>query len=84
MCNINLMPKVDVNLMLTNDVTKTFIFDLWLMDTNCTRLSEIFYNPLDYSKLNSNVEIYEGRPTSVCASNVSNKSNLAQHFNHSL
>ena len=31
MCNINLMPTVDVNLMLTVDITKTFIFDLWLM-----------------------------------------------------
>ena len=31
MCDINLMPTVDVNFMSTVHVTKTFLFDLWLM-----------------------------------------------------
>ena len=31
MCDINLMPTVDVNLMVTVHVIKTFIFYLWLM-----------------------------------------------------
>ena len=31
MCDINLMPTVEVTLTSTVDVTKTFVFDLWLM-----------------------------------------------------
>ena len=41
-CEINLIPIVDINLLSSVDITNTFIFDLWLMVSLVELLTSTF------------------------------------------
>ena len=56
MCDINLIPTVDVNLMSTVNVSKHFIFDLWLMVSQHQKLTSLWCQFTILNPLGTQVE----------------------------